>query len=164
MYTLLYLKWITTRTYCKHRRLCSVLCGSLDGTGIWRRMDTRIWMAKSLHWSPETTTTLLIGYTPIQNKKFKFERKDEILEPLKSGSFSSFTRALLGFPGGTRGKETACECRHLKSWGFDPWGRARQPTPIFLPGESLGQRNLQPIVHEVKKSPTGLKRLSTPGL
>ena len=29
-----------------------------------------------------------------------------------------------------------------------------QPTPIFLPGESLGQRNLQAIVHEVKKSPT----------
>jgi len=28
-------------------------------------------MAESLHCSPETTTTLLISYTPIQNKKFK---------------------------------------------------------------------------------------------
>ena len=123
MYTLLYLKW-KTRTYCKHRKLCSVLCGSLDGTGIWRRMDTRICMAKSLHWSPETTTTLLIGYTPIQNKKFKFERKDEILQPLKPRSFSSFTRVISGFPGGSSGEETACECRSLKRWGFDPWGRA----------------------------------------
>jgi len=23
-----------------------------------------------------------------------------------------------------------------------PWGRARQPTPVFLPGESHGQRSL----------------------
>ena len=35
------------------------------------RMDTCICMAESLHWSPETITTLLTGYTPIQNKKFK---------------------------------------------------------------------------------------------
>ena len=31
-------------------------------------MDTC--MAESLHCSPETITTLLISYTPIQNKKF----------------------------------------------------------------------------------------------
>ena len=24
----------------------------------------------------------------------------------------------------------------------DPWKRARQPTPVFLPGESLGHRSL----------------------
>ena len=34
-------------------------------------MDTHICMAESLHCSPETMTTLLIGYTPKQNKKFK---------------------------------------------------------------------------------------------
>ena len=34
------------------------------------RMDTCIHMAESLHCSPETTKTLFIGYTPIQNKKF----------------------------------------------------------------------------------------------
>ena len=28
-------------------------------------------MAEFLHCSPETITTLLIGYTPTQNKKFK---------------------------------------------------------------------------------------------
>ena len=43
--------------------------------------------------------------------------------------------------------------------GFDlwvrkiPWIRERQPTPIFLPGESHGQRSLaDDIVHEVTKS------------
>ena len=51
--------------------LCSMLCGSLDGKGVWGRMDTCICMAESFHCSPETTTTLLISYTPIQNKKLK---------------------------------------------------------------------------------------------
>ena len=34
-------------------------------------MDIRMWMAESLCCSPETVTTLLWSYTPIQNKKFK---------------------------------------------------------------------------------------------
>ena len=32
-------------------------------------MDTRICMAESCHYSPETITTLLTGSTPIQNTK-----------------------------------------------------------------------------------------------
>ena len=28
-------------------------------------------MAESFHYSPEAVTTLLIGYTPVQNEKFK---------------------------------------------------------------------------------------------
>ena len=55
-----------TRTDC-----VAMLCVSLDGTPVWGRMDTCICLAESLHCSPETTTTLLVGYTPIQNKKFK---------------------------------------------------------------------------------------------
>ena len=46
-----------------------MLYGSLDGRGEWRRMDTCICMAESLCSSSETITTLLIHYTPIQNKK-----------------------------------------------------------------------------------------------
>ena len=38
-------------------------CGSLDGKGVWERMDTCICTAESLHCPPETITTLLIGYT-----------------------------------------------------------------------------------------------------
>ena len=54
----------------------------------------------------------------------------------------------MGFPGGTSGKEPACQCRRHKRCGFDPWvrkipwRRAWQPTPVFLPGESHGQRSL----------------------
>ena len=51
----------------EHREFCSVLWGSLDwGGGVWGRMDTCVCMAESLRCSPETITTLLVGYTPIQ--------------------------------------------------------------------------------------------------
>ena len=51
-----------------------MLCSSLDGRGVWERMDTCICLAESLCCPPETVTTLLIGYIPIQNNKF-FKRK-----------------------------------------------------------------------------------------
>ena len=54
----------------QHRELCSMLRGILDGREVQGRMDTCIGMAQSLCSSPETITTLLIGYTPIQNKQF----------------------------------------------------------------------------------------------
>ena len=72
----------------------------------------------------------------------------------------------LGFPGGTNGKEQAYQCRRHKKCGFDPWvekipwRRAQQPTPVFLPGESHGQRSWQATVYGVPKSQTQLKRLS----
>ena len=53
-----------------------------------------------------------------------------------------------GFPGGANGKEPACQCRRHKRHGFNPWvrkipwRRAWQPTPVFLLGESHGQRSL----------------------
>ena len=53
MYTLLCFKWITNKDL-PYRELCSMLCDSLDGRGIWGRLDTCICMAESLHCSPET--------------------------------------------------------------------------------------------------------------
>ena len=59
----------------EHMELCAMVCASLDGRGVWGRMDTRICMAEFLCCSPETITTLLTGYTLIQNKKFKVWEK-----------------------------------------------------------------------------------------
>ena len=58
----------------------------------WGRMDTCIFMAESLHCLPETVTALLIGYTPIQNKKFK--RKKEILLPQNHNEKPPHTRII----------------------------------------------------------------------
>ena len=60
-----------------------------------------------------------------------------------------------------RGKEYTCYCRRCKKHGFSPWvgkmpwRRAWQPTPVFLPGEAHGQRNL------VGHSPWGPKEPDT---
>ena len=46
------------------------------------------------------------------------------------------------------GEEFACKCRRRKRHRFNPWvwkspwRRAWQPAPLFLPGESHGQRTL----------------------
>ena len=50
--------------------LRSVLCGTLDGRGVWGRIDTCICRAESFCCWPETIT-LLISCTPIQSKTFK---------------------------------------------------------------------------------------------
>ena len=53
-----------------------------------------------------------------------------------------------GFPRGASGKELTSQYRRRKRHGFNPWvgkipwRRARQPTPVSLPGESHGQRSL----------------------
>ena len=59
--------------------LCSMLCGSLDGKGVWGRMYTCISMTESLSYSSETITTSLISCTPIQNKKFKEKNEHNAL-------------------------------------------------------------------------------------
>ena len=47
-----------------------MICGSQDERRVWGTMDTWVCMTESLHCSPEPIGTLLIGYTPIQNKWF----------------------------------------------------------------------------------------------
>ena len=59
------------------------------------------------------------------------------------------------------GKESNCQCRRCKRLRFYPgvrkilWRRKWKSTPVFLPGESHGQRSL------VGYSPWGCKELDT---
>ena len=52
------------------------------------------------------------------------------------------------FPDVASGNESARQCRRCKRCGFDPWvgkipwRRKWQPTPVFLPRDSHGQRSL----------------------
>ena len=63
------------------------------------------------------------------------------------------------FPRCCHGKESTCQPRRYKRRGFDPWvgkiawRRKWQPTPVFLPGKSHGQRILEGY------SPWGCKEL-----
>ena len=61
--------------------------------------------------------------------------------------------------GGSVVKNSPCQCRRHRRWEFDlwvgkiPWRRKWQPTPVFLPGRSPGQRSLAGC------SPWGHKRV-----
>ena len=53
-----------------------------------------------------------------------------------------------GLPRYASGKEPICQCKRCKRHEFDPWvgkipwRRERLPPPVFLPGESRGQKSL----------------------
>ena len=70
-------------------------------------------------------------------------------------------QSLFGLPGGTSGKESTCQYRRRRRCEFDlwvrkiPWRWKWQPTPVFLPGESHGQKSL------VAYSPQGCTELDT---
>ena len=80
------------------------------------------------------------------SKKGKQARRNSDSSAVKQAKGLSISlKGNRGFPGGTRGKEPACQCRRLvfDPWvGKIPWSRNWQPTPAFFPGESHGQRSL----------------------
>ena len=85
-----------------------------------------------------------------------------------------------GLPRWPGGKEPACQCRRHKRCRFDPcvgkipWSRKWQPTLVFLPWISHGQRNPEGyspwgrkrVGHNLvtKQKQTSKERLGTPGL
>ena len=66
------------------------------------------------------------------------------------------------------GIESTCSCRRCQRCGFDLrlgdiyWSRKWLPTPVFLPGESHGQRSLWATVHGVAKSQMPLSNWALP--
>ena len=83
MYTLLYLKRIPTRSYCRARGTLLTVAWQ-PGRGVWRRMDTYVHMAEFLCCPPESITTLLTGYTPKKNEKLK-KKEDQYLSRGRQG-------------------------------------------------------------------------------
>ena len=62
----------------------------------------------------------------------------------------------LGFPGGSAVKNLPTREQPQETWvGKVPWRKVGQPTPVFLPGKSQGQRSL------VGYSPWSRKELDT---
>ena len=88
-----------------------------------------------------------------------------ILPWILGGDFKS-DYGYLGLPWGLfwwlSGKEPTCQCKRLKSCGFNPWvrkilwRRAWQPMPVFLSGESCDRRAWRATIHMFTKSWTEL--------
>ena len=94
-------------------------------------------------------TRMRYSFTP--GKMAKFQNTDEGVkqqELLFTSDGNLKWYGYFGFPSEASGKEPTCQCRRHQRLRFDPWvrkipwRRARQPTPVFLPGESHGQRSL----------------------
>ena len=79
----------------------------------------------------------------VLNRKSKYPYK------IKTSPLIFFdTESYLGFPGGTSGKDSACQCRRCKRRRFCPWvrkvpwSRKWQPALVSLPGKSQRQSSL----------------------
>ena len=89
-------------------------------------------------------------------------KKESAEHPVKLSiwSNSEYSNAVFitGFPGGTSGKDPACQCKRSKKQGFNPWARKTlwrrrwQPTPVFLPGNPMDRGAWRATVHRVTES------------
>ena len=95
--------------------------------------------------SKTNSTKCWLGCGRIGTLQYTATEKVSYSSHFKNGLTVSTERE--GFPGGASGKEPICQFRRHKRHGFNPWvvkipwRRAWQPTPIFLPGKSHGQRS-----------------------
>ena len=77
-----------------------------------------------------------------------------------------FVIVTCNFPDDNSGKEPACQCRSCKRCSFNPWvgkipwKRKWQPTPAFLPGDSMDRGAWKATVHGVSKELDMTDRLS----
>ena len=100
------------------------------------------------------------GYSGCQGQPGRILRWGKRKYELQS-KYTTRARMWKSFPGGASGEEPSCQYRRCKKCGFDPWvgkipwRREWLPTPVFLPGEFPGQRNLAVYC------PWGCKELDT---
>ena len=79
----------------------------------------------------------------------------------KSKSYLALSKSTAGFPGGTMVEDPPADAGDTGDAGSIPgvgkthWRRKQQPTPVFLPGKSHGQRSLAGY------SPRGHQELNT---
>ena len=86
-------------------------------------------------------------YSSILAWKISWTEESGGLQSMGSQSWARLSNKHLTSGWGS-GKEPACRCRRHRRRRFSPWvrkipwRRKWQPTPLFLPGESHGQRSL----------------------
>ena len=114
-----------------------------------------------------------LSYSAIQQKLTQhckstilyFNKRNNIL--FKMNLYLGPYKWSLGLPRWLSGKESTCQCRRSRRWGFNPWvgkipwRREWQPTPVFLPGKSNGQRSLAEWSPQSCKESDMTEQLST---
>ena len=117
--------------------------------------DSLFLIYKLKHWTEKSH-----GFTEFRFSQVWLSMSNHIHQFSKDLSIAACCLIICGTPEGLpqwlSGKESTCQCRRhwFDPWvGKLPWGRKWPPTPVFLPGESYGQRSLAGY------SPWGHKRL-----
>ena len=115
----------------------------------WRRawLPTPVFMPGEFHGQRS-----LVGYCLWDRKEWSDQHFEFHGDSARRGSMVKnllqFRRRGFSPTGGASGEEPACQRRSRERLGFHPclgkmpWRRRWQPTPVFLPGESQGQRTL----------------------
>ena len=129
-------------SHISHRKCVNLFSGKTKSGRMCWTCDER---------AMDTAVKVFTAHTQVKRGKLARSRCSRVL--------SVFPKLSKGFPGGTSGKELSCQCRRHKRHEFDPWvrkmpwRRAWQSAPVFLPGESHGQRSLagcSPQFHRVR--------------
>ena len=92
-----------------------MLCGSLDGRGVWGRMYTCICMAESLHHSPEIITILLISCVVVQS----LSRIRLFVTPWTAIRRRQWHPTPVLLPGKSHGRRSLVGCNPWGRWGSD---------------------------------------------
>ena len=139
MYTPVYLKWITKKDllYSMYMELCLMSCGSLDGTGAWGEKGYMC-----MHgWVPLLSTW---NYHSIVNWLHLNTEFEKAMAPHSSTLAWKIPwmekPSRLPSMGSLRVRHD--RATSLSLFTFMHWRRKRQPTPVFLSGESQGRGSL----------------------
>ena len=82
-----------------------------------------------------------INHNPVS----KFNHRGHFFFFFLNLKYTEYVYIPIGFPWWFSDKESICQCRRYRFYPWVrkvPWGRKWQPTLVFLPGKSHGQRNL----------------------
>ena len=117
-------------------------------------MNISMSFSKCMHWYNPAPSFITLRSTFIPSaidlcSKPPVPNSSDLLCLLNSAFYRNRTSSILclalGFPGGSDGKESACNAGDPGSlpWvGKIPWRRELLPPPVFWPGKSHGQRSL----------------------
>ena len=143
----------------------------LDAPAAWQTVLSSFTPVSQLHpsrlvWAQDQLTSLLrhrapvpLTWSPARPITLFFRRTKTSLLLFLLFYFSSIDD--LGFPGGTSGKEPACQCRRQKRPAFDPWvGKIPwreghgNPLQYSCLENSMDRGAWRAIVHGISKSGT----------
>ena len=112
---------------------------------IWSEPET--WLKRCFHWGPRIIILPWMEYKSVLSREPMY--RVCVCVCVCISYWFIYVNIWFELVDGASSKGPACQCRRFKRCGFKPWvgkipqSRKWQPTPVFLPGDSHGQRSLK---------------------